>query len=117
VNGSVQPEGKGEGAVAVGARVELLGHRAKALRHHPLSMEVDRNRALAWRVILGDDEHEGIQRDITIVAIGVEPHERLRFVAQTMGASWLETVLSWPRRFVLPFDGDAPTELSFPDAG
>ncbi|WP_433352863.1 ATP-binding protein [Microtetraspora malaysiensis] len=97
------------------ARTELLGHRAKALRHHPLSMEVDRNRALAWRVILGDDEHEGIQRDITTVAIAVEPRERLRHVAQTMGAGWLETVLSWPRRFVLPFDGDAPAELSFPD--
>ncbi|WP_245646927.1 ATP-binding protein [Microtetraspora niveoalba] len=100
---------------AAGARTELLGHRAKALRHHPLSMEVDRNRALAWRVILGDDEHEGIQRDITTVAIGVEPRERLRYVAQTMGAGWLETVSSWPRRFVLPFDGDTPAELSFTD--
>ncbi|GAA4192777.1 ATP-binding protein [Microbispora amethystogenes] len=102
-----------EGAVAVGVRTELLGHRAKALRHHPLSMEVDRNRALAWRVILGDDEHEGIQRDVTTVAIGVEPRERVKYVAQTMSAGWLETVLSWPRRFVLPFDGDTPAELSF----
>lgn len=102
-----------EGGVAVGVRTELLGHRAKALRHHPLSMEVDRNRALAWRVILGDDEHEGIQRDVTTVAIGVEPRERVKYVAQTMSAGWLETVLSWPRRFVLPFDGDTPAELSF----
>ncbi|WP_061295145.1 ATP-binding protein [Herbidospora cretacea] len=103
------------GGVAVETRTELLGHRAKALRHHPLSMEVDRNRALAWRVILGDDEHEGIQRDIAIVAVGVEPRERIRHVAHTMGAAWLETVLSWPRRFVLPFDGDTPAELSFTD--
>ncbi|MGI5161494.1 ATP-binding protein [Microbispora sp. CA-102843] len=109
VNGS-EPA---EGGVAVGVRTELLGHRAKALRHHPLSMEVDRNRALAWRVILGDDEHEGIQRDVTTVAIGVEPRERVKYVAQTMSAGWLETVLSWPRRFVLPFDGDTPAELSF----
>ncbi|GAA1015685.1 hypothetical protein Aple_009710 [Acrocarpospora pleiomorpha] len=104
------------GAVETSGRTELLGHRAKALRHHPLSMEVDRNRALAWRVILGDDEHEGIQKDIVTVAIGVEPRERIRHVAQTMGAGWLETVLSWPRRFVLPFDGDTPAELSFAEA-
>ncbi|GAA4596068.1 hypothetical protein GCM10023194_67210 [Planotetraspora phitsanulokensis] len=110
VNGSAAAS---EGGVAVGVRTELLGHRAKALRHHPLSMEVDRNRALAWRVILGDDEHEGIQRDVGTVAIGVEPKDRVKHVAQTMGAGWLETVLSWPRRFVLPFDGDTPPELSF----
>jgi uncharacterized protein len=115
LNGS-SPATGGEGGVAVNVRTELLGHRAKALRHHPLSMEVDRNRALAWRVILGDDEHEGIQRDVTTVAIGVEPRERVKYVAHTMAAGWLETVLSWPRRFVLPFDGDTPAELSFPDS-
>ncbi|WP_433512991.1 ATP-binding protein [Nonomuraea sp. CA-143628] len=96
---------------------ELLGHRAKALRHHPLSMEVDHNRALAWRVILGDDESEGVQRDISTVAIGVDPSSRLRHVGQTMGAGWLEGVLSWPRRFVLPFDRDGAPELSFAEPG
>ncbi|MFD2356060.1 ATP-binding protein [Nonomuraea ferruginea] len=64
---------------------ELLGHRAKALRHHPLSMEMDHNRELAWRVILGDDEHEGVRRDVDAVAIGVEPQARLRHVGQIMG--------------------------------
>ncbi|MFI6506442.1 ATP-binding protein [Streptosporangium sp. NPDC050855] len=94
---------------------ELLGHRAKALRHHPLSMEVDRNRELAWRAILGDDEREGVDRDVDTVTIGIDPAERLRHVAQTMGAGWLESVLSWPRRFVLPFDGGSPepAELAF----
>ncbi|SDI52798.1 ATP-binding protein [Nonomuraea jiangxiensis] len=95
---------------------ELLGHRAKALRHHPLSMEVDHNRALAWRVILGDDESEGVQRDITTVAIGIEASARVRHVGQTMGAGWLETVLSWPRRFVLPFDHGGAPEIAFADA-
>ncbi|WP_225878037.1 ATP-binding protein [Spongiactinospora rosea] len=96
---------------------ELLGHRAKALRHHPLSMEVDRNRALAYRAILGDDEHAVVGRDIMTVAIGVDPAQRIGHVAQTMAASWLETVLSWPRRFVMPFDGDsdAEAEISFTD--
>ncbi|WP_433250962.1 ATP-binding protein [Streptosporangium sp. CA-135522] len=97
------------------AGAELLGHRARALRHHPLSMEVDRNRALAWRVILGDDEHEGVDRDILTVTIGIDPAERLRHVAQMMGAGWMESVLSWPRRFVLPFDATSaePAELAF----
>ncbi|WP_327087842.1 ATP-binding protein [Nonomuraea sp. NBC_01738] len=91
----------------------LLGHRAKALRHHPLSMEVDHNRALAWRVILGDDENEAVQRDILTVAIGVESAARVRHVGQTMGAGWLEGVLSWPARFVLPFDDGGEPELTF----
>ncbi|MCG5216952.1 ATP-binding protein [Streptosporangium sp. KLBMP 9127] len=96
-------------------RAMLLGHRAKALRHHPLSMEVDRNRALAWRAILGDDEHETVERDILTVAIGVEPRDRVGHVAQTMAAGWLETVLSWPRRFVSPFGNgtDTEAEISF----
>ncbi|MDR8407224.1 ATP-binding protein [Nonomuraea sp. 3-1Str] len=92
---------------------ELLGHRAKALRHHPLSMAIEHNRALAWRVILGDDENEGFQRDIMNVAIGMEPAARLRHVGQTMGAGWLEGVLSWPGRFVLPFDHGGVPELPF----
>ncbi|MBB4698615.1 ATP-binding protein [Sphaerisporangium siamense] len=100
-----------------GGRTELLGHRAKALRHHPLSMEMERNRALAWRVLLGDDEHERVEEDFATVALGVEPRDRVRHIAQTMGAAWLETVLSWPGRFVLPFEGGADTdaELSFID--
>jgi uncharacterized protein len=105
----------GSGAVETMARTELLGHRAKALRHHPLSMEMERNRALAWRVLLGDDEHEGVQEDFSTVTIGVDPRDRVRHISQTMGAGWLETVLSWPRRFVLPFEGGAEhqAELSF----
>ncbi|MBB6471699.1 helicase HerA-like domain-containing protein [Sphaerisporangium rubeum] len=102
-------------SVDTATRTELLGHRAKALRHHPLSMEMERNRVLAWRVLLGDDEHDGIERDFATVAVGVEPRERVRHIAQTMAAGWLETVLSWPGRFVHPFDGDEESqpELSF----
>jgi len=66
-------------------------------------------------VILGDDEHESVQQDIATVAIGVDPRDRVRHVAQTMGAAWLETVLSWPQRFVLPFEGgmEHDAELTF----
>ncbi|TDE28151.1 ATP-binding protein [Nonomuraea mesophila] len=105
-----QPNGNGVGDLAP---TELLGHRAKALRHHPLSMEMDRNRELAWRVILGDDENESVQRDVMTVAIGIEASARLRHVGQTMGAGWLEGVLSWPRRFVLPFDQGGAPEITF----
>ncbi|WP_239128996.1 ATP-binding protein [Sinosporangium siamense] len=103
------------GVATADDHVELLGHRARALRHHPLSMEIERNRVVAWRVILGDDEHEMVQEDIMTVALGVEPAGRTRHVAQTMGAGWVETVLSWPRRFVMPFDheGERETEISF----
>ncbi|WP_214325332.1 ATP-binding protein [Nonomuraea sediminis] len=101
-NGSAEP-----------VRNELLGHRAKALRHHPLSMEVERNRELAWRAILGDDENATLQHDILSVAIGLDAAVRLRHIGQTMGAGWLESVLSWPRRFVLPFDGDDAPQLEF----
>ncbi|TDB99577.1 ATP-binding protein [Nonomuraea longispora] len=105
-----QPNGNGVGDLAP---TELLGHRAKALRHHPLSMEVARNRELAWRVILGDDENESVQRDVMTVAIGIDASARLRHVGQTMGAGWLEGVLSWPRRFVLPFDQGGAPEITF----
>ncbi|MFC5822620.1 ATP-binding protein [Nonomuraea insulae] len=105
-----QPNGNGAGDLV---HTELLGHRAKALRHHPLSMEVDHNRALAWRVILGDDEAEAVQRDIVTVAIGVESSARIKHVGQTMGAGWLEGVLSWPRRFVLPFEQGGAPEITF----
>ncbi|MFI7419615.1 ATP-binding protein [Nonomuraea sp. NPDC049684] len=108
-----QPNGNGTADLV---HAELLGHRAKALRHHPLSMEVDHNRALAWRVILGDDENESVQRDITNVAIGIEASARIRHVGQTMGAGWLEGVLSWPQRFVLPFDHGGAPEIAFVDA-
>ncbi|MEV0581410.1 ATP-binding protein [Nonomuraea sp. NPDC050310] len=96
---------------------ELLGHRARSLRHHPLSMEVERNRELAWRAVLGEDEGEALLADITTVAIGVEAAGRVRHVGQTMGAGWLESVLAWPRRFVLPFDHDGEPELAFAEPG
>ncbi|MGI5268832.1 ATP-binding protein [Nonomuraea sp. CA-218870] len=96
-----------------GPQGELLGHRAKALRRHPLSMEMDHNRELAWRVILGDDELESVRRDVDAVALGVEPQARLRHVGQTMGAGWLEGVLAWPHRFVLPFGHDGAPAISF----
>ena len=116
-NGAVGGNGGGNGGGSADlARTELLGHRAKALRHHPLSMEVDHNRALAWRVILGDDESESVQRDIITVAVGIEAQTRLRHVGQTMGAGWLEGVLSWPRRFVLPFEQGGTPEITFAES-
>ena len=80
-------------------------------------MAVDRNRTLAYGVILGDDGHAQVERDIAAVAIGVEPRDRVRYVAQTMAAGWLEAVLSWPRRFIAPFEagGDHDAELTFAD--
>ncbi|WP_084964126.1 ATP-binding protein [Thermoactinospora rubra] len=95
---------------------ELLGHRARALRRHPLSMELPRNRELAWRAILGDDEGAAFLDDVTAVAIGTDAPDRIGHVGRLMGAAWLESVLSWPRRFVLPFDHDGEPGIAFVEA-
>ncbi|MBA8955573.1 helicase HerA-like domain-containing protein [Actinomadura namibiensis] len=82
-----------------------VGHRLRALRRHPLSMELERNRPLALTALAGDDDHEGFYRDLTLVTIGLAEHEQIADVAETMRAgSWLEPVLSWPDRLILPFE-------------
>ncbi|MDL4772827.1 ATP-binding protein [Actinomadura xylanilytica] len=82
-----------------------LGHRLRALRRHPLSMELDRNRPLALTALIGDDDHEGFYRDLAVVAIGLDPDEQIAHIATTMRVTgWLEPVLSWPERFVAPFE-------------
>ncbi|MGN6174571.1 MAG: ATP-binding protein [Streptosporangiaceae bacterium] len=37
-----------------------VGHRLRALRRHPLSTELPRNRLLAWTALLGDDDQRGV---------------------------------------------------------
>jgi hypothetical protein len=78
-----------------------LGHRLWALRRHPLSMELERNRPLACTAIVGEDDHEAFAEDLAMVAIGVDIDRQLGHVAEAMRiGSWLEPVLSWPARFV-----------------
>jgi len=80
-----------------------VGHRLRALRRHPLSTELLRNRMLAWTVLLGDDDQRGFTQDLATIGVGLGPGNQLRQVADAMAAgSWLEVVLSWPRRFVAP---------------
>jgi uncharacterized protein len=80
-----------------------VGHRLRALRRHPLSTELPGNRALAWTVLLGDDDQGAFLQDLATVGVGLEPGPRLRQAAHAMAAgAWLEVVLSWPRRFVDP---------------
>lgn len=81
-----------------------IGHRVRALRRHPLSMELEDNRPIALTAIAGDDEHEAFAKDLAVAAIGVDPGVRIANVAEVMRVeSWLETVLDWPSRFVTPF--------------
>ena len=83
---------------------KLLGHRVRALRRHRLSMELDRNRAIGQKAVLGDDDHAEFVRDLAIVAIAVDPDDQVRHVAAKMRVeSWLESVLAWPNRFVRSF--------------
>ncbi len=82
-----------------------VGQRVTALRRHPLSMELARNRAPAWTVLLGEDEQHGFADDLAAVVIGVSHRGQLRQAAGEMGiVGWLETVLSWPRRFIVGSD-------------
>jgi hypothetical protein len=78
------------------------------LRRHPLSMEVTRNRLLAWTALLGEDDQAAFIEDLAAVAIGVSHTGQLRKAAGEMGVTgWLEAVLSWPRRFIVGADDRA----------
>jgi uncharacterized protein len=79
-----------------------IGQRIRGLRRNPLSMELPRNRLPAWNVLLGEDDQRGFTEDLESVVIGVSHRGQLRQAAGEMGISgWLETVLSWPRRFIV----------------
>jgi hypothetical protein len=93
-----------------------IGQRVSGLRRHPLSMEVTRNRLLAWTALLGEDDQGAFVEDLAAVAIGVTHTGQLRKAAGEMGvASWLEPVLSWPRRFIVGAD-DQSGALLAPEA-
>ena len=78
-----------------------VGHRLRALRRHPLSMGLARNRTAAWSVLLGEDDQRGFTDDLASALIGVGMRAQLRQAADAMAiAGWLEVVLSWPRRFI-----------------
>jgi hypothetical protein len=85
-----------------------VGQRVSALRRHPLSMELDRNRMPAWTALLGADDQRGFAADLATLAVGSSHRGQLLQAAGEMGvASWLEPVLSWPRRFIVGADDEA----------
>ena len=78
-----------------------VGYRIFALRHHSLSMELESNRRVAWNLLMGDDDQEGLLADLAAVMVGQDPGFQLAEAAAMMDVpGWLEVVLSWPRRFV-----------------
>ena len=84
-----------------------VGQRVSALRRHPLSMELDRNRMPAWTALLGDDDQRGFAADLATLAVGSSHRGQLLQAAGEMGvAGWLEPVLSWPRRFIVGADDE-----------
>lgn len=87
----------------------LVGQRIAVLRRHPYSMELDRNRLAAWVTVMGEDDQRGFAADLGLLAIGSSYRGQLMQAAGEMGiVSWLEPVLSWPRRFIVG-DDDEPT--------
>jgi hypothetical protein len=77
-----------------------VADRLEGLRRHRLSMEREENRALAITALCGNEP--GFDRDLAIAGIGQDKQQRLRYAARMLGAGWLEAVLSWPNRLVLP---------------
>ncbi len=83
-----------------GARV---GHRLRALRRHPLSMDLAGNRLAAWTALLGEDDQRAFGRDLATLGVGLPAASQLSHVAAPMGVTaWLPVVLSWPARLVAP---------------
>jgi uncharacterized protein len=83
-----------------GARV---GHRLRALRRHPLSMELPGNRLAAWTALLGEDDQHGFAGDLAVLGVGLAPGAQLGHATALMGAApWLAGVLSWPGRYLAP---------------
>ena len=81
-----------------GARV---GHRLRALRRHPLSMDLPGNRLAAWTALLGEDDQREFGRDLATLGVGLPPAAQLGHVAAPLGVTaWLPVVLSWPARLV-----------------
>ncbi len=79
-----------------------VGQRVSALRRHPLSMELDRNRLPAWTALLGVDDQRSFAADLANLAVGSSHRGQLLQAAGERGvAGWLEPVLSWPRRFIV----------------
>jgi hypothetical protein len=83
------------------------GQRVRALRRHPLTMELAANRLLAWIALVGEEGPAAFAADLTRAVAGAEPAVQLRHAARLMavsghgpGPGWLEVVLSWPRRFI-----------------
>jgi hypothetical protein len=78
-----------------------VGHRLRALRRHPLSMDLAGNRLAAWTALLGEDDQRAFGRDLATLGVGLPPASQLSHVAAPMGVTaWLPVVLSWPARLV-----------------
>jgi uncharacterized protein len=76
------------------------GDRLEGLRRHRLSMEREENRALAVTALLGAEPT--FDADLALAAIGQDKQQRLRYAARMLGTVWLEAVLSWPSRLIIP---------------
>jgi hypothetical protein len=97
-----------------GARV---GHRLRALRRHPLSMDLAENRLAAWTALLGEDDQRAFGRDLATLGVGLPPASQLGHVAAPMGVTaWLAVVLSWPARLLVPQNHQAASFAASPPA-
>lgn len=76
-----------------------LGQRLRALRRHPLSPALPANRPIALTALLGAPP-DPYGADLEHVSVGLAPDTHLHHLAATLAAPWLESVLTWPDRFI-----------------
>ncbi|HEX6520151.1 MAG TPA: hypothetical protein VF070_09090 [Streptosporangiaceae bacterium] len=87
-----------------------VGDRLDALRRHRWSPAAEVNRRVATTALLGSGlEEASLAADLATAGIGLPQRQRLRYAARVLGAGaagqepgWLEVVLSWPSRLILP---------------
>ncbi|GAA2728898.1 ATP-binding protein [Actinocorallia aurantiaca] len=78
-----------------------FGQRLRALRRHPLSPALPANRPIARDALLGTPP-DPYDDDLDHVSVGLPPDDRLHHLATALRTPWLESVLTWPDRFIAP---------------
>ncbi|MBV9451568.1 MAG: hypothetical protein JO345_37345 [Streptosporangiaceae bacterium] len=85
------------------------GDRLDALRRHRWSPAAEVNRHVAATALLGSGQEAILAADLAMAGIGLPQAQRLRYAARILGVGgagqepgWLEVVLSWPSRLILP---------------
>ncbi|WP_344840301.1 ATP-binding protein [Actinocorallia longicatena] len=84
-----------------------MGQRLRSLRRHPLSTDLPANRPVALTALQGTPP-DTFEDDLATITVGLDPSTRLDHLTASLHTPWLESVLTWPDRFIDPPEDDAP---------